>query len=264
MNNKTSIKQTRYYNSYLDSFGINYNFLINPWIPTLWSFAFPGFGHLLLGMYIDGYVLMIWEIIVNTKSHLNLAMMYSFTGQFDRVKEITHVKWALLYIPVYVYAAWDSYRSAVDTNKLHVLGEKEQAGIVPYKLSNLSINYLDKVNPRLAALWSMLMPGLGHILLHRMFTGFFILGFWIIICRYSDCVPAIYYTFTGSFQQAVSVLKPEWFLYLPSLYVFAIYDSYLFSVETTKLYKLEQVQFLTKEYQSSRFKIPWKPGESKQ
>jgi hypothetical protein len=149
---KSITKEVRRYNSYLGSFNTNYNSLINPLIPALWSFAFPGFGHFLLGMYIEGYLLIIWEIFVNCKANLNEAMVYSFTGQFEKSKEILRLHWGLLYIAVYVFSTWDSYRSAVDTNKYQVLAEREKSKIVPYVLTAFSFNYLEKINPRVSAL----------------------------------------------------------------------------------------------------------------
>jgi hypothetical protein len=258
LDQKSATKDVRRYNSYLGSVNTNYNALLNPWIPTLWSFAFPGFGHFLLGMYIEGYLLVIWEIFVNCKAYLNEAMLYSFTGQFEKSKEILSLKWGLLYIAVYVFSVWDSYRSAVDTNKYQVLAEREKSKIVPYVLSSFSFNYLEKISPPVSALWSMFMPGLGHILIHRIPTGIFMIIWWITICYYSNMPLAAYYTATGSFHKAISIVDPQWFLFMPSIFCFVIYDTYFTSVELNKLFKLEQAFFLKKEYQNKNFKIPWK------
>lgn len=258
MDNHTVNKHVRRYNSYLGQFNVNYNFLINPWIPPMWSFIFPGFGHILLGMFLEGYLLVIWEIIVNTNAHINEAMLYSFTGKFELAKQVLNVKWALLYTAVYIFSVWDSYRSAVDTNNINTLAEKEQAQIVPYKLASFSMVYLEKYKPKVVAIWSVFMPGLGHILIHRIATGFFILGWWMFLCYRSNLPLAAFYTLLGSFDKVLSVLKPQWFLYIPSIYAFAIYDAYFFSVELNKLFKLEQAGFLKKEYQAAQFHLPRK------
>ncbi|MDP4146548.1 MAG: hypothetical protein Q8936_19065 [Bacillota bacterium] len=258
MDNKAVGKHIRRYNSYMGNLNVNYNFLINPWIPLMWSFIFPGFGHMLLGMFVEGYVLIIWEIIVNTSSHLNEAMLYSFTGRFELAKHVLNLNWALLYIAVYIFAAWDSYRSSCDTNKVNILAEKENATIIPYKLTSFSFVYLEKFKPNVVAMWSAFMPGLGQIILHRIPSGFFILGWWMFLCYRSNLPLAGYYTMIGSFDMVFTVLKPQWFLYLPSLYTFAIYDSYFFTVELNKLFKLEQASFFKKEFQNTQFKIPWK------
>ncbi|MEH7417246.1 hypothetical protein V7266_18340 [Neobacillus drentensis] len=243
MNEKLVNKNVRRKNFHMNSLSNHYNFLVNPWIPTLWSFIFPGFGHLLTGMYIEAYLLMIWEIIVNTQSHLNQAILYSFTGNTNLAKQVLNLNWALMYIAVYVFAAWDSYRSNVDTNNLYVLAEKDKATIKPMDLSGFSIVYLEKYKPKTVAIWTALMPGLGQILVHKIPTGFFILGWWMFLCYRSNLWSAIYYTFFGSFDKTISILKPEWFLFIPSLYIFAIYDAYCASVELNKVFKLEQAFF---------------------
>jgi hypothetical protein len=258
VNNQNAHKHLRRYNSYFGTFNTNYNFLINPWIPALWSFTFPGFGHFLLGMYIEGYLLVIWEIIVNTKSHLNEAMMLSFIGKFEAAKHVLNIKWSLLYAAVFVYSALDSYHSAVVTNELHVLAEKEKEVLIPFKLTAFGFNYLEKYKPNKIAIWSLLMPGLGHMLIHRIPTGIFILVWWIILSYQSGVPLAGFYTLTGHFDSISSVLRPQWFLFIPSLYCFSIYDSYFYSVELNKLFKVEQANFLTRKYQNKNFKLPRK------
>jgi hypothetical protein len=254
MNNK----KVRHINTYMSPTSNHYNFLVNPWVPVLWSFIFPGFGHMLTGLYIEGYILMIWEIITNTLAHLNVAMMYSFQGEFKLAKEIINMNWALMYIAVYIFSAWDCYRSMVDTNNLYVLAEKEKGNIKAMKLSGISMVYLEKAKPVMASLWSMGMPGLGHVIIHRLPTGFFILVWWIFLSWKSKLYMSLFCMLNGSFNSAIQFLKPEWFLYMPSLYAFAIYDSYYYAVESNKIFKLEQVQYFTNEYQNKMFRLPSK------
>lgn len=48
---------------------------------TLWlSATFPGLGHIRLGSYLKGFILIALEIIINIKADLNLSILYSFTG----------------------------------------------------------------------------------------------------------------------------------------------------------------------------------------
>jgi hypothetical protein len=77
--------------------------LRNPYVIALWSAIFPGLGHLLLSKYMRGFMLFAWEIIINLKSHLNAAIFYSFTFQFDMAKEILDKRWLILYIPIYTH-----------------------------------------------------------------------------------------------------------------------------------------------------------------
>lgn len=83
---------------------------------AFWSTAFPGFGHLLLGKYYRGFLLVSWEFFINQFSKVNLAMVHSFNGHFELAKEVLNPRLLLLYIPVYLFRIWDSYRSSVDLN----------------------------------------------------------------------------------------------------------------------------------------------------
>jgi hypothetical protein len=50
----------------------------------------------------------------------------------------------------------------------------------------------------------------------------------------------------------------KWFIYLPSIYGFAVYDVYVNTVEYNRLFKKEQAAFFKKKYQSPAFKMPTK------
>lgn len=227
---------------------MNYIHLRNPWISAWWSAAFPGFGHLHLGIYFKGFVLFFWEIIINVYTNLNVAMVYSFTGQFDLAKEVLHTKLLIIYIPVYFYCIWDSYRMTVDLNKHYHLAESEKAPIVLFNMSEFAINTIDKRNPWLALVWSLLYPGLGSLYIHRIPAGFFAISWTTIIIYFSNFLKAIHYTLMGNFKQVISILNPEWSLFLPSIYLFAAYEAYILAVEYNKLFKKEQRQFLQKNY----------------
>lgn len=228
----------------------------NPWVTLWWSAAFPGFGQIIIGSYIKGFMLMAWELTVNVNSRLNAAIMYSFTGQFDRAREVLDIRWLILYLGVYVYAMWDSYRSTIDLNKFAILAEREKSPIIAFSINAVEINYLDKRSPWIAIAWSVLMPGMGHLYAHRLPTGFIVLIWWIGITYFSQLLPALHYSLVGNFQQAVAVLDSQWLLFMPSLYVFAIYDSYTASVEYNWLFAMEQARFLEANYQDSEFPMP--------
>ncbi len=224
---------------------------------TVWmSVLFPGFGHILLGSYLKGFLLIIWEIIINMNAKINLAIIYSFQGKFDLAKAVLDKRWVHLYLAVFVYALWDSYRSTVDLNKLSVLADRQGSPIVPFKMDSIEINYLDKKSPWVAGIWSMLMPGMGQNYNHRVPTGFFILAWWIAIVYFSHHGEAIYYSAIGDFAQAKSIADPQWLLFLPSLQFFAVYDAYVHTVEYNKLFEVEQASFLKENYQSPTFELP--------
>ncbi|GIQ67506.1 hypothetical protein XYCOK13_03300 [Xylanibacillus composti] len=228
----------------------------NPWITAFFSFSFPGFGNFLLHRYAKAFVLTAWEVFVNTHARVNLGIMYSLQGQFEKAKQVLAIEWLLLYVAIYVYGIWDGYRSSVDINKLYLLAEREDAPIKPYTMNAWGYNYLDKREPIMAAVWSFLMPGLGHIYLHKVIAGFFIFAGTIGLVYLSHLPHSLYYTCTGEFAAAKSVLNMQWTLYLPSIYIFIAYDSYVSAVEYNKLHDKEMVQFLRRSYQRPGFEMP--------
>ncbi|MDG5788575.1 hypothetical protein QA612_13900 [Evansella sp. AB-P1] len=255
MDNNTNYERTRYYRANVSSFNTNVLHLKNPWVPVWWSAAFPGMGHLMHGAYIKGFILFFWEFVINVNSKINLAMVYSFTGQFEMAKEVIDTRWVLLYIPVYIASIWDSYRKTIDINKLYVLARKEKAPIVPFKLGAMGLNFLDRRQPWLSLVWSMLLPGMGHLYLKRIPTGFFLLLCWTVCTYFSNILTALHLTLLGDFSQATATIDAQWALFMPSLYGFSLYESYSLAVEYNKLYKTEQAEYLTKEYQNLNIQL---------
>jgi hypothetical protein len=82
----------------------NFLKLTNPWIVAWWSAAFPGFGYLLIGDFLLGFILMLFELAVNTMANLNNSIFYSMIGDFEQAKEVLDKKWLLTYMAVYVFA----------------------------------------------------------------------------------------------------------------------------------------------------------------
>jgi TM2 domain-containing membrane protein YozV len=258
MKNSTSKTTPRRSIAYVSILGTTQLHLRNPFVIAAWSITFPGLGHLLLSKYLRGFLLFIWEIVINYKAHINLLILYSFIGDFERAKEVVDLRWMSLYVPTYIFAIWDSYRTTVDLNHNYILAAREDAQIKSFNISALEINYLDKRKPWVSAVWSLLIPGSGQLYIHRIVTAFFVVVWWITICYLSNLLPLIHYTFIGDFQQAKSVVDMHWFLNIPSVYFFAMYDSYTNTVENNKLYEWEQSKFLKDNYQNSSFKIPLK------
>ncbi|WP_245867558.1 hypothetical protein SPSIL_018320 [Sporomusa silvacetica DSM 10669] len=248
--------------AYVSSLTTNLIHLRSPYITALWSIIFPGFGHIILGSYVKGFLFIIWEIIINTQSHLNIVILYTFTGHFNEATAAADSRWFLLYITVYVYAAWDSYRSTVDLNKFSILADRADTPLTRFKMDSFEINYFDKRNPWVAAVWSMLSPGVGHLYTHQLPTGFIVIILWIVITYYSHLLQVIQYTLHFDFNQAVAVSDPEWLLFMPSIYCFAFYDAYVNTVEYNKLFDGEQANFLKRTYQNGNYlKQFFPPGE---
>lgn len=253
MKNFSQTNKERRFKAYVSVLGTTQLHLRNPYIIAWWSAAFPGFGHLLLSKYLRGFALFLWEMLINYMSKLNLAIVYSFTGNIDMVKEVLDPRWLLMYLPVYIFGIWDSYRTTVDMNRVFILAERENADFTSYNITALEVNYLDKRRPIMALIWSLLTPGLGQLYIHRILTAIFVTSWYIIFVYFSGLLIAFHYLFLGQVQQATQVLDPFWLLFLPSLYGFAIYDSYVNTVENNKLFESEQRQFLKENYQYYRF-----------
>ncbi|WP_281888957.1 hypothetical protein [Paenibacillus sp. YYML68] len=234
--------------AYMSTMNINILHLRNPWVTAWWSAAFPGFGHLQLGLHVKGFILILWEVLINVHSRINEAMVLSFTGRFKEAQQVINHKWVLLYIAVYVYAIWDSYRTTVEQNKLYVMADRENCRVGFYQLSSVVMKYLDRRIPWLALVWSLLMPGLGQLYLHRIPNGFFLLAGWIVLSYYSNFMDGLLTAAMGDWSSIPS-LDPQWALFMPSIYCFAAFDAYIYSVEYNKLFARVQRSWLVDHYQ---------------
>jgi len=255
---KTQSQQPRWPTGIMNSLATNYFHLRNPYTIAWWSATYPGFGHISMGNYISGFLLFFWEMLVNTKAKVNEAILFSFTGRFDMAKEIVDNRWLLLYVLVFIFAIWDSYRLALQFNQLAILGDRDEQTLPPVSMSFMEINALDHRSPWVAVVWSLVAPGLGHIYTHRIPTGFFLIIWWIAIAYFSFLFQSSQYSALGLFEQAKTIVDPEWLMYLPSIYGFAAYDAYVNTVEYNRLFEKEQAAFFKHNYQSPNFKMPVK------
>lgn len=228
----------------------------SPGLVAWWSAAFPGFGYMYLGSYIKGYLLVAWEFAVNYNSNLNMAIIYAFTGRFEQSASILDTRWLLLYCPMYIFGIWGSYRMAIEFNKLARLSTGQPLSISPQVITGLGINILDKRLPYITLIWSMLMPGMGHIYTTRIATGVVLISAWMASVYFSNFLPAFHLTVLGQFSQAAPAVNAEWLLFLPSIYGFSIFDAYGHCVEFNKLFDREQAQHLRANYQDAGFQMP--------
>jgi hypothetical protein len=246
--------------AYLSLLGTTQLHLRNPFIVAAWSVAFPGMGHLLLSKYLRGFVLFIWEVFINYKARINLLIFYSFIGDFETAKQVVDIQWMSLYVPTYIFAIWDSYRTTIDMNHAYMLAAREDAVIKPFKIGAVEVNYLDKRSPWVSVFWSLLVPGAGQLYIHRLITAFFLICWWIFICYNANFLPGMHYTFLGDFEKAKAVLNIQWLLNIPSVYFFGMYDAYVNTTENNKLYRWDQSKFLKRQYQNSNFVMPSNKG----
>lgn len=241
--------KSRRYRALVNVFGTTQLHLRSPYSIAAWSLAFPGFGHLLLNKYLRGYALILWELCINQKIQLNLAMVHSFNGRFDAAREAMDPKFMALYIPVYLFAVWDSYRTTVDMNKVYLLAKRENSSYNTFEIGPFEINYLDQRKPWLAAVWSAGVPSVGQLYLHRIVFAAFVLLSALVIVSESNLMLGVHYIILGDLKSSTSVLDPQWLLYFPSLYFFSIYDAYMNAVEGNKLFEDDLRHYLVRNYQ---------------
>ncbi|WP_138416302.1 hypothetical protein [Aquibacillus sediminis] len=252
---KTGSKRRVLPRDFLSIFDTTILHLRKPYIIAWWSVAFPGFGHILLGHNFRGIGLIIWEIFINTHSKINAAMVYSFMGNIQQANEVLNPKLLLLYIPVYLFGIWDSYRGAVGLNKEYKISESKQAPIRKYEINSTGINFLDKRSPLYALIWALFIPSLGQFYQHRILASFFTLLWTVIFIYNSNFMEGFIYLVQGHFERSTEVLNKQWLLFLPSFYFFTVYQSYSDTVELNKLFIKEQAEYLEKNFQPSDFKI---------
>jgi hypothetical protein len=254
-NFKNTQNNHRRFKAHVSILGTTQFHLRSPYTIAWWSAAFPGFGHLLLSKYLRGFALFIWEVFVNYQAKINVAMVHSFCGDFALAKEVLDTRWVLMYIPVYIFAIWDSYRTTVDMNRVCLLAESENAPYNSFSIGSMEINYLDKRQPLMAVIWSLLTPGMGQLYIHRIVVAAFALIWVIIFVYFSHFLEAIHLLFIGDIRASTQILDKQWALFFPSLWGFAAYDAYVNTVENNKLFENELKNFLIKDVQNSKFTI---------
>lgn len=234
----------RYSKGSISVFGVNSIYPRIPWVAAWWSFTFPGFGHMYLGKYLHGFILIIWELVVNSQSNLNMGIALSMLGRFEEAKMQINQDWILLYMAVYIYSIWDSYRYAVEIKKSHILAEIEDGPVTPSDVSFFDVVILEKKKPWLGMVWSALTPGLGQFYAGSTIVGTFVLAWWIFVAYKAELIRIWLYSFLGDFTIATANVDWQWFLFIPSMYAFAIYQAYAAVNEGNTLYDIEQTRYL--------------------
>ncbi|MDI6705928.1 MAG: hypothetical protein QME73_06700 [Bacillota bacterium] len=240
----------RYIKMHMDALGINYIHRSQPWTAAWWSAALPGFGHLYLGCYLKGLVLITGEIFINIKARINLAILYTFIGNFEKANHVFNDRWGLFYAAIWVFSIYDAYTLAVKTNQLCELEEAQKTRyFTRSRVCPIGISFLAQRNPVLAAFFSFVLGGMGQIYNSQYVKGF-ILIFWVFIINYySQFNHLLVKTLTGKeiFLQQVDW---QWLLFYPSIIGFCIWDSYVGAVEINRLFIEEQRYEISKNMSS--------------
>ncbi len=242
----------------MSSFGLTQLHLRNPWVVAFFSFSFPGFGYLMLQRYFVAFIFIGWEVFINDRAQVNLGILYTLLGDFEQAKKVLDARWLFLYVTIYLFNIWDSYRATIDINRQYLLAAREDAKFPVFKMSNWDLHFLDRKKPRLAFFWSMLAPGVGHLYVHKVITGLFIFAATTSLVTLSHFPLALHHTAAGHFNLVRQELNMQWFLYLPSMFSFIYYDAYISVVEQNKLFEQEQAQFLKQKYQNPQFPMPFR------
>lgn len=256
MSSNHSGQKNRHIAAFISPYSANYLHLKNPWNSVWWSAAFPGLGQIMMCKYVIGFILICWEILINQLANINLAIFLSMTGRFEEAKDVLNLKWFLVYVPVYIFAMWDSYVKTVMLKKDYLLSYINGYEVISDNINTLELNKLDKREPFLSIIWSIFTPGIGYLYINRILSVIVFAIWFIVILYFSNLLPAIHFTAIGDFKAARDTMDPQWFLYFPSLYLFVIYDSYVQTVENNKLFDKEQTAFFKREYQNQNFKMP--------
>lgn len=88
----------------------------SPYAAAVWSAVLPGFGQFYNKDYIIGFVLIGFEFLINLYSNLNLALVYSFTGDFAQAHSIIDYRWAMFYPSLYAFSIWQAFNAAKNHN----------------------------------------------------------------------------------------------------------------------------------------------------
>ena len=227
----------------------------NPYMVVWWSAAFPGFGHYLLNQYLRATLLTLTEKIINTLSHINEAMVYSFCGKFEMAKSVIHPQWVLGYIIIYCYVIWDSYRSTLVQNKMCYLAELENERIQPVVFHPIELQYIEKKKPLIAALYSFFFPGLGQLYNHQVVIAFYAMIWWWIYITLSGAHESLLNLMLGNIQESIFLLDPQFLLFMPSVLGGSIYYAFITAIDQNRIYRLEQRQHFEKRYRYSKVRI---------
>ncbi|MDQ0257315.1 TM2 domain-containing membrane protein YozV [Evansella vedderi] len=85
---------------------------MNPKEALLWSIALPGFGQILNGKYVKGFLFIFLEVVVNVQANFNQIIVFSFLGEIDKAILHTNYQWLMFYPCVYFFAMWDAFKDA--------------------------------------------------------------------------------------------------------------------------------------------------------
>ncbi len=250
-------KRARYSKMRMTQYSVNYLRMTNVYMDIWWALTFPGFGQWFQGKYFFGLVLIVWEFFINVQSHLNSAIFLSMHGRFEEAKLELDTRWFLLYIVIYIFAVWDTYYTGVQIKKRYVIASSQPQRLKHFTVGSLAVSFLERRLPFIPVVWSFMLPGAGHFILQRKFLSVFLIFWWILSCYMAGMPEAAILSLTGGHEDAAALLDPQWILFLPSLYLFAIYDSFVGVREINAFFEEEMADHLRKTEINADYQIPY-------
>ncbi|NRD80234.1 hypothetical protein HPT25_23160 [Bacillus sp. BRMEA1] len=253
---QVQIMKPRITKMYLGSWGSSFLHNANPWVAAWWSAALPGFGHMKMGLFLKGAMFLTGEIILNFLAKINLALYYTLNFQWEKAQSVINYEFAFLYAGIWIFSIWDSYRLAVEINKISWLESKQKVRHFEHdSLIAQDLNFLEKRNPWVGLFWSCIFTGFGHIYVHKILLGFILIG-WMYAITFNAHFPLlVIYTFTGQFDKIHSILNYSWLPFIPSIYFFGIYDAYSSVIYNNHLFKEEQAYYFKENYGKNKLTI---------
>lgn len=239
----------------ISTFGVSYLYKRDPLMVAWWSVIFPGFGHFILNQYIRGILFTLSEVITNTLSHVNEAIMYTFCGQFEMAKSVLQPRWLFGYLAIFFFCIWTSYRSAIVQNKMCALAELENETLSNNIINSQEIQYLEQKSPYTSAIYSFFLPGLGQTYNHRFELAFYAMFWWWIYVTLSHLYESVFYLLLGDIPKSISVLNPHWLLFMPSVIGGSVYQGFITAIGHNQLFKIEQRQHVIERYKDSEISI---------
>lgn len=221
--------------------GLNHLHRRNPWVALAWSVALPGLGHVYCHALIKGFILISWEILVNHLGRINQAIYLTVLGHPDKARLILDYRWAPVYPIFYMLAIWDSYRLAVELNRLCTLEEQQPVRqFASMLMTPYDTVFLNRRNPWLAAFFSLFLGGAGHFYNCRLVKALILMGWHLAVWLKSGLNLALIATLQGNWAEVHALIDYQWLLFLPSIHLFNIWSAYSDCVETNKLHAEEQ------------------------
>lgn len=96
----------------------------SPWVAFFWGCVFSGLGHMYNNKLILGFILVGWTYAIVFNTHLPLLIIYTCTGQFERIADVVNYEWLLFFPSIYFFGMYDAYSATIEGNQLF---KEEQA-----------------------------------------------------------------------------------------------------------------------------------------